>query len=624
MIGKNARSLRVPGLLIFASFLLPAPAVAQGFVTALQSHARVFPEVTSGVKAMKRDAEGRYYVLGTPGNVIWIFSRDGKRTGQIPRAGSGAGSGAGAIQYAVDFDLDKSGRVFVADREANAIEIFSPGGDLVARVHVFAPTGVVALTNDQFAVSTLRSKRLVEILDMQGGLVRSFGDPSDVGIDTDAKQLRDMGKVSSDDAGDILYAFTSLDDPMVRKYDRYGYAGADLTFAADRYIPSLAPSVDDRVQFGVNFREANFSDSYNTWATVGNKGDILFGGGLSPGLGSHLGGGPATAQSATAGILSTTLATGPGGGGPGGVAGGGVVSAQGSYQNGDSLKLRLGGKPKPGTTSKSSGSGGNANGQGSPNDALFQFNGQGTSSGDSDDDAELLGTNTSAGPAPGGGSRGGGGGYGGSGAEGIFGGLGLFPGLGGYGRVGGTDFAGGFGGGGPFSNDFSQGSESLAPTRSSTLKPDVGPTNAGAGTPTASGRQLTHFEGEHGRFGRDAYNLTGSVKLNLDHFTPSPDEKLVITAVGVDPASQDIWAAMGRVLAHFDKNGQYVGDYFMATAEGTPLRATAIVIEPDRILIGSDARGVYEFARPDVRAPRTAVSGAVLPAKGAPEDPNHQ
>ena len=399
---------------------------------------------------MKRDSAGRYYIIANPSNAILIFSPDGKRIGEIPQAGSEIAK----IQYAVDFDIDTTGRILVADRAANAIEIFSPEGALLAKVPVFAPTGVVALPDKQFAVSTLRSKRLVEIRNEQGVLLRSFGDPADAGIDVDSKKMQNIGKISGDGTGDIYFAFTALADPTVRRYDRYGYAATDATFAASRYEPSLHPSADDRVQFGVNFSQTNFSDAYNTWATVGNKGDILFGGGLSPGLGAHTGGGPGTAQSATDSILSTTLATGPGGGSPGGIAGGGTVSAQGSYQDGDSLQFHLGGKSRAATSGNTTkGSASSADG------TILQFSGQDSSSTDPFDSTNSDSSDALLSLAPGA-SLPFGPGVAGGGATGVrgaggFGGEGISPGLAGFGRFGGSDFGGGIGGG-FLNHDFSQ------------------------------------------------------------------------------------------------------------------------------------------------------------------------
>jgi len=604
------RVRRFPGVILLFTFwcgIHASPAQAQWLVTGYPSRGRVLPEITSGVTAMKRDAAGRYYVLTTPANAILIFSPEGKRIGQIPQAGSATAK----IQFAVDFDLDPSGRIFVADRAANAVEIFSPEGVLIAKVPVFAPTGVVALPNNQFAVSTLRSKRLIEIRDEQGEMVRSFGDPADAGITPDPNKLQNLGKVSGDGIGDIYFAFVTLPDPLIRRFDRYGYAAGDARFDASRYAPNLSPSPDDRVQFGFNFSESNYSDSYNTWATIGNKGDVQFGGGLSPGLFSRGGGGPATSQSAADNILATGLAAGPGGGGPGGQAGGGTVSAQGSYQ-GDSLHLHLGGRSsRSGTSGNSSGS--SSSSAVGASDANLQFNGQDSSADDpfgpsnSDDNSQASSYFNANAPGFGAGIRGGGGGYGGAG---TLGGAGLF---GGFGRVGGGDIAGGIGGGAFFSRDFSQQTTpNLSDISASSLKPTTSPSNI-LTAPTAGGTNRFDDRRFHGGFGRDIYNFTSTVKLNLDHFGPPTDEKPAITAVGVDPVSRDIWAAIGRVLAHFDKNGAYLGEYYIVTPEGAPLRASAIIVEGSRLIIASDSRGVYEFARPDVRASGSSVQGAVVP-----------
>lgn len=599
-------------LLVLAGLSVPAPVGAQGFESAVLSRARVFPEFNSGVVAMKRDSAGHYYVLPMPPKVIWILSADGKPIGQIPAAGSAAD----IIQYAVDFDLAPDGRVFVADRAANAVEIFSPAGARLAKIPVFAPTGVVALPNNNFAVSSLRSKRLVEIRNEDGTLVRSFGDPADAGVDSDPKQLQNLGKISGDGAGDIYFAFTTLPDPMLRRYDRYGYVTTEANYAAELYEPSPAPAPDDRVQFGLNYSETSFEDSYNTWVALGNRGDLFFGGGLSPGLASHLGGGPQTAQSATDNILSTGAASGPGGGGPGGTAGGGMVSAQGSFQQ-NSLQLHVGGR-RPhqgaGNSQGSNSSSDGAAGKSSLDASVLQFNSQDSSSGDAfgspaSEDANQANTLLAQAPGQALGTGAFGRGFGGD----TFGGAGFGPGLFGFGGLG-----GGFGAGRFFSHDASQGLQGLF--ASSITTPPAGSKTATAGAnPHASfaGRPGSpHSGGFHGRFGEGLYNLTGTVKVNLDHSAASSQDKPVITAVGVDPVSQDIWEAVGKLLVHFDKNGGYLGEYFIATPEGAPLRVSAIIVEPDRLIVASDSRGIYEFTRFDQNASSPAVRETIVPQPG--------
>ncbi|MGC2725399.1 MAG: hypothetical protein WA224_15645, partial [Candidatus Acidiferrales bacterium] len=448
-------------ILALVALSVPTPASAQGFESAVLSRARVFPEFGSGVVAMKSDGAGHYYVLATPPNVIWILAADGKRIGQIPPVASATSK----IQYAVDFDLAPDGRILVADRGANAVEIFSSEGAQLARIPVFAPTSVVALPDDQFAVATLRSKRLVEIRADDGALIRSFGDPADTGVTPDPKQLQNLGKISGDGAGDIFFAFTSIPDPTVRRYDRYGYVSSEATFSAEMYNPFPAPGPDDRVQVGLNYSETSFADSYNTWVAVGNRGDIFFGGGLSPGLGAHLGNGPQTAQSASENILATGTATGVGGGGPGGAAGGGMMSAQGSFAQ-NSLQLHVGNRrPHQGSSNSqdSNSSSDDSATKNSLNGSLLQFNSQDSTSGDAldgsdSDDADQ--TNVSLAQAPGQSSGRGAGGLGGhSSGGGGFGGAGFGPGVFGFGGLG---QVAGFGGGGFASRNSPQGFEALS------------------------------------------------------------------------------------------------------------------------------------------------------------------
>src|ERR1700689_4462761 len=250
------------------------PARAQGVQTVLHARGRVFPEVGRGAEAIERDAAGHYYVLAAPASVIWIYSADGKRIGQIPGAQA---AGDATIKYAVDFDRDAaSGRIFVADRGSNAVKIFTAEGALEASVAVNAPMSVVALAGGEFAVVTLRSDHLVRVMNEHGKLLRSFGNISDAvsdpsqltmpalsasadssagyaaGYSTSAPPAyaMDIGKLYSGAPGDIYFAFTLLKDPKFRKYDRFGYAGYEAEVSAKELIPDITHD-NSQVQLGM-------------------------------------------------------------------------------------------------------------------------------------------------------------------------------------------------------------------------------------------------------------------------------------------------------------------------------------------------------------------------------------
>ena len=73
----------------------------------------------------------------------------------------------------------------------------------------------------------------------------------------------------------------------------------------------------------------------------------------------------------------------------------------------------------------------------------------------------------------------------------------------------------------------------------------------------------------------------------------------IITAIGVDPQTQDVWLAIGTLLMHFDKDGQRLATFRTYMPDGARIEASTILVEPDRLLIGADPQGIYEFPRPD-------------------------
>ena len=78
----------------------------------------------------------------------------------------------------------------------------------------------------------------------------------------------------------------------------------------------------------------------------------------------------------------------------------------------------------------------------------------------------------------------------------------------------------------------------------------------------------------------------------------APSFKRILTGFGVDPITGEIWMAVGNTLMHFDKDGNRRASYQMYTPEGARLEANTILIEPDRMIIGGDPIGIYEFSAP--------------------------
>jgi hypothetical protein len=82
----------------------------------------------------------------------------------------------------------------------------------------------------------------------------------------------------------------------------------------------------------------------------------------------------------------------------------------------------------------------------------------------------------------------------------------------------------------------------------------------------------------------------------------APVFKRILTAVGVERTTGEVWMAIGNNLLHFDKEGNRRATYKIYTPEQARLEATTILIEQNRLLIGSDPLGIYEFERPDKKS----------------------
>jgi hypothetical protein len=81
--------------------------------------------------------------------------------------------------------------------------------------------------------------------------------------------------------------------------------------------------------------------------------------------------------------------------------------------------------------------------------------------------------------------------------------------------------------------------------------------------------------------------------------TEPPSLRPILTAFGVDPVNGDLWLALHNTLLHFDKEGNRRSEYQIYTKDGARIEASVLLVEEDRLLIGADPLGVYEFARPD-------------------------
>lgn len=200
----------------------------------ITARAHLFPDVGPGIKAVKRDSRGRYYFLSTVDHVVRIYGADNTFLGQIPRTDTGRA----AIVYGEDLDVDAGGRVYVADRGANAVKVYRPDGSLSLSIPVDAPTSVVALSSGAIAIANLKSPHLVAVYDAQGKYLREFGDISDLADHQELNRFLNIGRLASDPASHVYYAFTYSPEPTVRKYDPLGYSSYEIVLHTLDIYPS--------------------------------------------------------------------------------------------------------------------------------------------------------------------------------------------------------------------------------------------------------------------------------------------------------------------------------------------------------------------------------------------------
>jgi hypothetical protein len=235
-VGPIVRVLAVMCLLAWAAG--SAAAQEEGDLTAKQ---RVFPGVGPGLRTVKRGADGRLYILASPSPGLLVFDAQGKQVLSINEAGvasGGTGQGHALITFGEDCDGALDGKIYVADRGANFIQVFSADGSPLRSIPVKNPVSVAALPEGEVAVGTLREPHLVMVFDKNGRDVREFGDPEPLAERAELNRYLNIGQLATDAQGHLYYAFAYLPEPTVRQYDRLGYAGQDIQYTALEAMPA--------------------------------------------------------------------------------------------------------------------------------------------------------------------------------------------------------------------------------------------------------------------------------------------------------------------------------------------------------------------------------------------------
>ena len=202
--------------------------------TELTASRRLFSlQIGPGLRAMREGPDGRLYLLVSPSPGLLVFEVNGKPVLQVGAALSsiaGVTTRPAAIKYGEDCDVDAEGQIYIADRGANAILIFSKEGSLLRSIPVNAPVSLAALPEGEVAVSTVRDTHLISVFDKNGRDVREFGDPEPLSDREDLNRYISTGLLATDAQGHLFYAFPYMPEPTVRQYDRFGFVGQEIVY----------------------------------------------------------------------------------------------------------------------------------------------------------------------------------------------------------------------------------------------------------------------------------------------------------------------------------------------------------------------------------------------------------
>ena len=199
----------------------------------LMARRRVFPSIGPGLRALRHGRDGKYYLLASPSVGIVVFDSQQKQLSVIgapPASPTTDKTSRTPISFGEDCDVDAQGNLYVADRGYNLINVFSPAGVLLRSMQFNSPTSLAALPEGEVAVTAPRGLHLVTVFGPNGRVVREFGDSEQLSDREDLNRYVSVGRLGSDPDGHIYYGYTYLPEPVVRQYDRFGFAKQDFQF----------------------------------------------------------------------------------------------------------------------------------------------------------------------------------------------------------------------------------------------------------------------------------------------------------------------------------------------------------------------------------------------------------
>ena len=209
---------------------------------------RLFAPMGPGLKQIREGADGKIYVLASPSPGLVVFSPEARRLLSMREAAGlsaaalaeAKASGEILVEFGEDCDVDADGTIYVADRAANAVQVYSKEGRHLRTITVKAPVAVAAMPEGEIAVGTMLQENLLTVFDKSGRLVRDFGEPEQLTARKDLNRFLNLGALATDAMEHLYYGFKFFPEPTVWEFDRFGYAGEDVRYTAIDAMPEAA------------------------------------------------------------------------------------------------------------------------------------------------------------------------------------------------------------------------------------------------------------------------------------------------------------------------------------------------------------------------------------------------
>jgi hypothetical protein len=199
----------------------------------LMARRRAFPSIGPGLRALRHGRDGKYYLLASPNVGIAVFDSQERQLtviGAPPASPASDKAGRPPIAFGEDCDVDAQGNLYVADRGYNLVNVISPAGVLLRSMAFNSPISLAALPEGEVAVTAPRGLHLVTVFGPTGRVTREFGDPEQLSERNDLNRYLSIGRLGSDPEGHIYYGYTYMPEPVIRQYDRFGFAKQDFQF----------------------------------------------------------------------------------------------------------------------------------------------------------------------------------------------------------------------------------------------------------------------------------------------------------------------------------------------------------------------------------------------------------